>query len=107
VKAIMLDTEILSSVAKQMMTSKAVEIDGKVTSVSRTGGHRLRTVAFQIDGHEYQAIEQNPEKPSRWAELARRGHQVVQFRDSETNRFLAVSVDGKVTVYGAGYRDTR
>jgi hypothetical protein len=31
----------------------------------------------------------------------------VQFRDSETNRFLAVSVDGKVTVYGAGYRDTR
>ena len=84
-KAIMLDTEILSSVAKQMMTSKAVE----------------------IDGHKYQAIEQNPEKPSRWAELARRGHQVVQFKDSETNRFVAVSVDGKVTVYGAGYRDTR
>ena len=52
-----------------------------------------------MDGREYQAIEQNPEKPSRWGQLANKGDQVVQFKDVETNRFVAVSVDGKVRVY--------
>ena len=47
-----------------------------------------------MDGREYQAIEQNAEKPSRWGELARKGHQVVQFKHAATNRFLA-AVDGK------------
>jgi hypothetical protein len=35
--------------------------------------HRLRTLAFTMDGREYQAIEQNAEKPSRWGQLAERG----------------------------------
>ena len=103
----MLDTEVLSTVAKQMMRGKMVEPNGESLPVSRTSSHRLRTVAFQIDGHEYQAIEQNSEKPSKWGQLARSGHQVVQFKDLEINRFVAVAVDGEVTVYGAGYRDTR
>ena len=38
--------------------------------------------------------------PSRWGQLAREGHQVVQFKDSGTNRFVAVVVDGAVTVHG-------
>ena len=37
---------------------------------------------------------------SRWGQLAREGHQVVQIKDRGTNRFVAVSVDGEVTVYG-------
>jgi hypothetical protein len=53
-----------------------------------------------MDGREYQAIEQNPEKPSRWGELAGEGHQVVQFKDVETNKFIGVSVDGKMRIYG-------
>ena len=57
-------------------------------------------MSFQIGGREYEAIEQNHDKPSRWGRLARDGHQVVQFKDSETNRFVAVAVDGKVQVYG-------
>lgn len=57
-----------------------------------------------MDGWEYQAIEQNPEKPSRWGEIARQGHQVVQFKDADTNRFVAVAVDGEVTVYGGSHR---
>ena len=55
-----------------------------------------------MDGREYLAIEQNAEKPSRWGQLAREGHQVVQFKDAGTNKFVAVAVDGEVTVYGAG-----
>ena len=30
-----------------------------------------------MGGRQYAAIEQNPEKPSRWGGLARSGHQVV------------------------------
>jgi hypothetical protein len=53
-----------------------------------------------MDGREYEAIEQNAEKPSRWGKLAREGHKVVQFRDVESGKYVAVAVDGKVRVYG-------
>ncbi len=95
----MLDERVLSSIAKQMMSGAATDVDGKRIPVRRTSSNRLRTVAFAIAGHEYQAIEQNPEKPSRWGKLARDGHQVVQFKDVASNKFVAVAVDGKVTLY--------
>jgi hypothetical protein len=47
----------------------------------------------------YQAIEQNPDKPSRWGKLAREGHRVVQFRDSLTQKYVAVAVDEEVKDY--------
>jgi len=49
---------------------------------------------------EFEAIEQNREKPSRWGKLAREKHQVVQFRDVVTHKYVAVSVDGEITEYG-------
>ena len=52
-----------------------------------------------MNGREYQAIEQNPEKPSRWGQFARQAHQVVQFRDVVTHKYVAVAVDGEVTEY--------
>ncbi|MGV3772776.1 MAG: hypothetical protein ACO1QB_07740 [Verrucomicrobiales bacterium] len=52
-----------------------------------------------MDGRQFQAIEQNATKPSRWGQLAREGHQVIQFKDVQTNRFVAVSVDGEITEY--------
>jgi len=58
---------------------------------------RLLTVENLV-GKE--AIEQNPEKPSRWGKLAREGRQVVQFRDVESGKYVAAVVDGKVTLYG-------
>jgi hypothetical protein len=98
----MLDTALLTSIAQQMMSGKTVDVNGKPVAVSRTSKHRLRTLAFSMDGREYQAVEQNAEQPSRWGQLARQGHRVVQFKDSATNRFVAVSVGGDVTIYGAG-----
>jgi hypothetical protein len=97
----MVDTAVLASIAQQMMNGSSVVLGGKQLPVRRTSGHRLRTLAFTMNGRQYQAIEQNPEKPSRWAQLAREGHQVVQFKDVETNRFVAVAVDAKVRVYGS------
>ncbi len=96
----MLDHAVLKSVAEQMMTSGEVSTEGKSVRVTRTGARRFRTVRFVMGGKEYQAIEQNPEKPSRWGKLAREGHRVVQVRDLETQKYVAAVVDGKVTEYG-------
>lgn len=90
---------MVSSVAEQMMSARAVVVEGRNSRVSRTGVKRLRTVRFLLSGTEYQAIEQNPEKPSRWGKLARAGHRVVQVRDLSTQKYVAAVVDGKVTEY--------
>jgi hypothetical protein len=95
-----LDHEKLSAVAQQMMTGRVVSVAAKTVKVERTGSQKLRTVRFEVDGREYQMIEQNPEKPSRWGKLARDGHQVVQVRDVELGKYVAAVVDGKVMEYG-------
>lgn len=95
-----LDHTVLEAVAEQMMRGAEVVVEDRVSRVTRTGAQRLRTVRFSMGGKEYQAIEQNPEKPSQWGKLAREGHRVVQFRDLETQKYVAVAVDGKVKEYG-------
>lgn len=96
----MLDQTVLKSVAEQMMSGGVVLVEGQSLRVTRTGSRRFRTVRFAMGGREYQAIEQNAEKPSRWGKLARAGHRVVQFRDLATHKYVAVVVDGEVTEYG-------
>ena len=96
---------LLRSVAAQLMNGPEVVIGGgsdpeQKLRVTRVGGGRLRTVRARINGRKVQAIEQNREKPSRWGQLARKGHQVVQFQDVVTRKYLAVVVDGEVTEYG-------
>jgi hypothetical protein len=82
-----------------MMRGREVVVEWRTLRVSRTGSKRLRTVRFVMGGTEYQAIEQNPEKPSRWGKLVREGHRVVQVRDLSTQKYVAAVVDGKVTEY--------
>jgi hypothetical protein len=90
----------LGSVAAQLMNGEVVLLEGQKIPVKRVGSGRLRMVQFRVNGRPMEAIEQNPEKPSRWGKLAREKHQVVQFRDVETHRYVAVSVDGEVREYG-------
>jgi hypothetical protein len=92
--------KMLASVAAQLMNSEQVVLDRQQLRVQRVGRGRLRMVAFRMKGREFEAIEQNPEKPSQWGKLARERHQVVQFRDVESQKYVAVSVDGKVREYG-------
>ena len=87
-------------IAQQMLGGETVDVDGRKFPVRRTSAQHLKTVTFAVNGREYTAIEQNPDKPSRWGQLARAGHKVVQFKDQATNRFVAVSVDGEVKEYG-------
>ena len=95
-----LDTNLLSAIATQLMAGKEVSVGGQDLEVERTGSRRFKTLQFEMNGRLYQAIEQNRQKPSRWGQLARAGHQVVQFRDIESGKYVAVSVDGKITQYG-------
>ena len=96
---------LLRSVAAQLMNGPEVLIKAgnepeQRLRVTRVGSGRLRTVRVRINGRELQAIEQNRTKPSRWGELARKGHQVVQFQDVARRKYVAVVVDGEVTEYG-------
>ena len=81
------------------MRGTLVSIEGHEYKVTRTGSLRLRAVRFALGEAEYQAIEQNAEKPSRWGKLAREGRRVVQIRDVASGKYVAVVVDGKVTEY--------
>jgi hypothetical protein len=92
--------EVFQSVAEQLMSGKQVEVEGRRFPVRRCSSQRLRMATFIVAGHEYTAIEQNPEKPSRWGKLAREGHRVVQLKDVEQGKFIGVSVDGQVKRYG-------
>lgn len=59
----------------------------------------LRTKTFWQAGRPYIGIEQNPKTNSQWARLAQQGQKVVQFKDLFKNQYVAVSVNGKVTLY--------
>ncbi len=96
----MLDHAVMKSVAEQLMSGSEVLLEGRRFAVTRTGSRRFPTVRLVAGGEEYQAIEQNPEKPSRWGQLARQGHRVVQFRDLETQNYVAAVVDQQVHAYG-------
>ena len=97
------EQKVLQAVAMQLMNGDevAIEKDQKLR-VKRVGSGRLRMVQFKLNGRMFEAIEQNPDKPSRWGKLAREKHQVVQFRDLATHKYVAVAVDGEITQYGRG-----
>ena len=92
--------KVLSSVAAQLMNGEVVVLEDQKIRVKRVGSGQLRMVQFKFNGRVMEAIEQNPEKPSRWGQMAREKHQVVQFRDLEAHQYVAVSVDGAVQEYG-------
>lgn len=92
--------ETLISVWKQVLVEevKGVTLQDRCFPVRRTSRSRLREVDFQFEGHELRGLEQNPETPSRWAQLARQGKKVMQFL--QERRYIAVVVEGKVQFYG-------
>jgi hypothetical protein len=86
-----------------------VELEGRTFPVRETPKKRLREVDFEFAETAsgkgardttvaLRGLEQNPKTESRWAQLARKGHKVMQFLDA--GRYVGVVVDGKVTLYG-------
>src|SRR5260370_33339589 len=82
-----------------------VERDGKKFAVRETPRKRLREVDFVFEGQALRGLEQNPNTESRWAQLARKGHKVMQFLSA--GRYVGNVVDGKVTLYGVKKRAKR
>jgi hypothetical protein len=93
--------EALVEAWRQAMVEKrrAIELEGKIYPVASTARKSLRQVDFVFEGRELRGLQQNPKTTSRWAQLARSGKRVMQFL--ENGRYVAVVVDGKVTLYGA------
>lgn len=79
---------------------KEVALDGVTYPARATAKHGFLQIDFETAGQTYRGLEQNPRTKSRWAELARRGAQVMQFLCA--GRYLAVVVDGKIIRYSRG-----
>jgi hypothetical protein len=95
----MSDDVVFKRVAEQMMKGDAVQVCGKKYPVRRTNSQRLRMVTFTLNSEEYAAIEQNPEKPSRWGKVAREGPQSSAVQRCEGESVCCGSSDGEVKGY--------
>jgi len=91
--------EALISAWRQALVDgvEKVKLNGRLFPVRRTPKKRLRQVDFDFDGQAVRGLEQNPQTSSRWAQLARQGHSIMQFLSE--GRYIANVVDGKVTFY--------
>src|SRR5258708_35994730 len=78
--------------------AKEVELDGKKFAVRETPRKRLREVDFVFEGQALRGLEQNPNTESRWAQLARARHKVMQFLAA--GRYVGNVVDGEGTLDG-------
>jgi hypothetical protein len=92
--------ETLISVWRQTLVDRKeqIKLDGRVFPVRRTPKKHLLQVDFARDGGTVRGLEQNPRTSSRWAQLARQGHRIMQFLSG--GRYVANVVDGRVTFYG-------
>jgi hypothetical protein len=79
--------------------AKSVTLDGVNFPIRRTSRSKLREVDFKFGDTALRGVEQNATTNSRWAKLAREGKKVMQFLAD--GRYVAVVVDGKVTLYQA------
>ena len=93
--------EALAAVWREALADGAaqVELEGRKFAVRETPRKHLCEVDFVFQGQPLRGLEQNPKTESRWAQLARAGHKVMQFLSA--GRYTGVVVDGKVTLYGA------
>ncbi len=76
-----------------------IELEGRTYRVTVLRSKGLRMVEFESGPHALVGIEQNPKTASRWADLARQGNRIMQFRCS--GRYVANVCEGKLLRYPA------
>lgn len=84
-----IDTALFSEIAQRVISSPKAK-----TSILSLGKE-----LFQSAGRTIIALQQNPNSGSRWAALVRENKAVVQFKDTQTNKYIAVAVDGVIKQY--------
>jgi hypothetical protein len=83
------DTQLFSSIAQKVKYSK-----------DETAILKLKRISFvDSEGRQFIAVQQNPLKKSSWGLMAARGRKVVQIKDKATDNYVAVVVEGNVTLY--------
>lgn len=93
--------DTLNSAWQQMLVDGKVniEIGGEAYPVKFLRAKKLKMVEFDFDDFHIAGIEQNPKTTSRWAELARAGKRIMQFRCN--GRYIANVCEGKLLRYPA------
>jgi len=76
-----------------------IELEGETYPVTVSRAKGLRMVDFNVGPYRMVGIEQNPRTESRWAELARAGNRIMQFRCK--GRYVANVCEGKLLRYPA------
>jgi ABC-type amino acid transport substrate-binding protein len=76
-----------------------IELEGETYPVTVSRAKGLRMVVFNVGPYRMVGIEQNPRTESRWAELARGGKRIMQFRCR--GRYVANVCEGKLVRYPA------
>ena len=86
--------KVMVKVWRQALGERAaeVELDGKKFPVRETPRKHLREVDFVFEGEPLRGLEQNPKTESRWAQLARAGHKVMQILSA--GRYVGNVMDG-------------
>jgi hypothetical protein len=93
--------ETLISVWEQSLGDgkSTIDLGGDSFRVSVFRAKKLRGVEFNYGTLHLAGIEQNPATGSRWAELARDGKRIMQFRCK--GRYVANVCEGKLLRYPA------
>ncbi len=94
-------SDALVSVWQQVLVEgkKTAQLEGGSFRVDVSRKKKLRAVEFTAGERGFSGIEQNPQTASRWAQMAREGKRVMQFRCQ--GRYVAVVAEGKLTRYPA------
>jgi hypothetical protein len=77
----------------------SIELEGETYPVTVSRAKGLRMVEFDLGPNHMVGIQQNPKTESRWAELARQGNRIMQFRCK--GRYVANVCEGKLLRYPA------
>jgi hypothetical protein len=94
-------SEALLSVWQQVLVdeNKTVQLGRDSFRVTEFRRKKLRAVDFTFGRQAFNGIEQNPQTASRWAQMAREGQRILQFRCR--GRYVANVAEGKLTRYPA------
>ena len=93
--------DTLVSVWRQVLVEdkKKIKVERTEIEVAFLRARKLRMVEFDFGDFRVAGIEQNPKTTSRWAELARAGQRIMQFRCN--GRYIANVCEGKILRYPA------
>ena len=94
-------SDAMISVWQQVLGERRdeIELEGRTHRVALLRSKGLRMVEFEFGPHAIVGIEQNPKTESRWAQLARQGSRIMQFRCN--GLYVANVCEGKLLRYPA------